>query len=325
MVEAAAWPRGGWGMRRALTRVLGAPAPARVLKRAMDPYALRVVCYHSVADHHPFLPRHLYVTPAGFRAQMAHLARVFNVVALSRLEEVRERRVRHPLAVTFDDGLADGHDAALPILAELGLPATFYLSAQPYAPRPEPLWTHTVYQLAAALGARAVAAALDVPSAADASDATALVRALRPYAADPALHRRLARLRAEHVAGDGEPRYLDAEMVGRMRAAGMEIGAHGHTHHDLSRCADLEVECERARAIVEGVAGTEVHTFAYPFGDPDSFDARTQAHVRRVFAAACTTLPRVNPRAALGAGLIHRVCAYEMPAEKLTLKLLLGI
>ena len=77
------------------------------------------------------------LAPEDFTYQLAFLRRKnFHFVTLDEyvrraVDEDRgpERRV----AVTFDDGWRDNHTYALPVLAELGIPATFFVVSGPMA------------------------------------------------------------------------------------------------------------------------------------------------------------------------------------------------
>src|SRR6185295_12429728 len=67
---------------------------------------------------------------AGFRRQMQVLARAFAVLPLI---EAVERMLAGTLpsravCITFDDGYADNAEVAAPILADFGLPATFFIA-----------------------------------------------------------------------------------------------------------------------------------------------------------------------------------------------------
>jgi peptidoglycan/xylan/chitin deacetylase (PgdA/CDA1 family) len=66
-----------------------------------------------------------------FRGQMELLAREFRPINLDAVaESIRAGRELPPrsVVVTFDDGYADNHEVAMPILNEIGVPATFYLT-----------------------------------------------------------------------------------------------------------------------------------------------------------------------------------------------------
>ena len=67
----------------------------------------------------------------AFRLQMAFVRRAYRVVALDELVEAIRRDGALPpgaIAVTFDDGYADNHTLAAPILRALGVPATVYVA-----------------------------------------------------------------------------------------------------------------------------------------------------------------------------------------------------
>lgn len=85
-----------------------------------------VLIYHrvtSLADD----PQQLAVSPENFRAQMRHLKERY---PLARFESDWTKLGRPAVAVTFDDGYADNALEALPILEEVGVPATFFVSTE---------------------------------------------------------------------------------------------------------------------------------------------------------------------------------------------------
>jgi peptidoglycan/xylan/chitin deacetylase (PgdA/CDA1 family) len=88
----------------------------------------RVLYYHRIDDEW----HRSCVAPAAFRAQMTHLREHgYRVVPLAELRAalaVREPIAPRTVAITFDDGYADNHTHALPVLAELGLPATVFVT-----------------------------------------------------------------------------------------------------------------------------------------------------------------------------------------------------
>ena len=67
----------------------------------------------------------------AFREQMQVLARHYRPVSLDQVANFAHGGERIPdraVVVTFDDGYADNYEVAAPILEEIGIPATFYIT-----------------------------------------------------------------------------------------------------------------------------------------------------------------------------------------------------
>jgi len=89
-----------------------------------------IVLYHRVADVKDD-PHQLCVSLENFREQIKFLKDNFRVIPLVQLVmEVRTKKLKNKtVAITFDDGYADNLHSALPILQELNVPATIFLTA----------------------------------------------------------------------------------------------------------------------------------------------------------------------------------------------------
>jgi peptidoglycan/xylan/chitin deacetylase (PgdA/CDA1 family) len=109
--------------RRRLTRV--AESGARRVLPAPDQAGRRLVlCYHSVEPE----PSYLGLTPELFDGHLAWLQEHCQVVSLGELL-ARPRRSGGPyVAITFDDGYADNHTHALPLLRARGMTASFFVA-----------------------------------------------------------------------------------------------------------------------------------------------------------------------------------------------------
>jgi peptidoglycan/xylan/chitin deacetylase (PgdA/CDA1 family) len=121
-------PRGSlyYASAHRLHRIQAARARRRGY-RSTDPWSsgVRVLCYHRVSTDHD----ELSVTPTAFRAQMELTLRagakpVTLDAAVDRLDEGAPGR---HVCVTFDDGYHDNLDNAIPVLRELGIPATIFV------------------------------------------------------------------------------------------------------------------------------------------------------------------------------------------------------
>jgi peptidoglycan/xylan/chitin deacetylase (PgdA/CDA1 family) len=109
--------------RRRLTRV--AQSGARRVLPPPDLASRRVVlCYHSVDPR----PSYLGLTPALFDEHLAWLEEHCQVVSLDELVAGPRRKGGPYVAITFDDGYADNHTHALPLLRARGMTATFFVA-----------------------------------------------------------------------------------------------------------------------------------------------------------------------------------------------------
>ena len=116
--------------RRVLRTALGAglTAALRVTGADRAQAGARVLYYHRIDDE---LHRSC-VTRRAFREQMQYLRnssyRIVPLGTLMRAFEAGEEFAPRTVAVTFDDGFADNYENAFPVLAELGIPATIFVT-----------------------------------------------------------------------------------------------------------------------------------------------------------------------------------------------------
>ncbi len=98
------------------------------------PTGVAILMYHSVMDEPEAEANTLggiIHSTTNFQAQMELIARQFNPVTIQDvLEFVRGERdlPARPVVITFDDGYSDNYQIASPILKQIGVPATFYIT-----------------------------------------------------------------------------------------------------------------------------------------------------------------------------------------------------
>lgn len=276
--------------------------PLRALAGRFSPAGskarLSILIYHRVLVRPDAL---LSAEPDAhaFRWQLQVLASLFNVLPLS---EAVERLAKGTLparaaCITFDDGYADNATVALPILQELGLPATFFiatgyldgglmfndqiLETMRRVPEGTIEWPELGFE------PRLIRGDQDRKQI-----ATELIQGLKHLEPDE------RQTRAQAIA-ERSPTPLPTdvmmtrEQVKELAAAGMTIGAHTHRHPILARTPDAQARAEIAggREALEQLLGEPVRLFAYPNGKPgQDYDHRHVVMVREAgFAAAVST------------------------------------
>jgi peptidoglycan/xylan/chitin deacetylase (PgdA/CDA1 family) len=87
--------------------------------------------YHEITTE-PLLPGYLAVAPESFAQQLGYLAgggfTSLRAADIARLRQHGRPLPPRPVLLTFDDGFADVHNTALPLLASHGITATLYVT-----------------------------------------------------------------------------------------------------------------------------------------------------------------------------------------------------
>ena len=267
----------------------------------MTPYLigrrLSVLIYHRVlAKHDPLRPGE----PTGeeFEARMRWVAANFHVLPLvEAVRALREERLpKRSLCITFDDGYADNHDIALPILRALRLPATFFV-ATGYLDG-GCMFNDVVIEALRNAGESLDLSDLDLGCHAIGSDADrcrAIGEILPRLKYRPVKERDRIAAEIASRCGRGKPPtpMMTSSQVQSLHSAGMTVGAHTVNHPILAEIPlhEAREEISQGRARLEQILGASVGLFAYPNGKPQK-DYR-RAHVDLVrelgFAAAVTT------------------------------------
>lgn len=99
----------------------------------------------------------------------------------------------------------------------------------------------------------------------------------------------------DQAQGSEMHRLLSAEQVRHWATQGIEFGAHGRTHSDLTTLASgaAEKEITGSKEDLECLLGTEICSFAYPYG---SYNAAVQQIVRDAGLVSFTVEEGLNYR-----------------------------
>ena len=134
------WPYRRWAFKQAAAR---------------GQIPISILFYHRVAD---YSPNDWTISNERFKRQVRWLQRNFDLISLEEAQRrLRERASARPaVCLTFDDGYADNCTHALPLLADAGIPCTYFVSSrfvQDQRPFPhdvirnQPLAPNTIDQL----------------------------------------------------------------------------------------------------------------------------------------------------------------------------------
>lgn len=266
--------------------------PINRLINCIDPPVI-VLLYHRVTTL-PSDPEMLAVAPDIFREQMRHLKDTFPII---RFEEDWAKIAKPAVCVTFDDGYADNALEALPILEEVGVPATFFVSTGTIGTAEE-FWWHELERLILdnkslppsvtlnvdrgkrtwAIGSvsqrqkffREVVQLMTNVDTVNRNNLLTQIRAVSGINTEPAgnTHRSMS---------IGELRLLASSRWAT-------IGTHTVTHTQLSSLtADAQrVELETSKRELEDWLGMEIKVFSYPYGRRYHYTKESVALCREV-------------------------------------------
>lgn len=270
-----------------------------------------VLLYHRVF-HTLNDPQLLCVSPANFNAQMALVKERFRVLSVEEFEYYllgRRRFPKNSVFITFDDGYADNHYEARPILESHGLQALFYI-ASGYIGSGREYWWDELERL--------LLLPIELPQEVNVSFGKSALewkvapspevrrtryeqllvqlRAMDPEQRD----RSLAQLRhAIEGAAAARAAYLPmdhGELNAFATSSAVVLGAHTVGHPSLGM---IEEESQVAEIVgskrdLEEWTGRPITRFAYPFGTPADHSAATQRIVRQAgFAHAAANHPGI--------------------------------
>ena len=238
----------------------------------------KVLLYHACEPIESDFIRGLgsNTTPHAFAGQLDFLRKRYQVIPLALLEDgpIPDRAV----VITFDDGYRSVYEAAYPLLAERGMPATVYLVTA-VVDNPVLVWVnalnwlmHRHPEICGPIAHRHLRIPIPFRTARE-----HVLHAQAHYHA-PSIEAALAEMWRESgmdpTAFAAEAGlYLTSAQIHELMAKGWSFGSHT-AHHPNLRCIDgpqRRTELETALEFIADVGGRP--SLAYPFGE---FDADTR-------------------------------------------------
>ena len=260
---------------------------------------LAILTYHRVlSEPDPFFDD---ITADMFRIHATALSKTFNVLRLD--EAVRMMRSNilpsRAVVITFDDGYADNFEIALPILVELGIPATIFI-ATGFIDQGI-MWNDVI---------RCACKNADDGRIRDYAERNGLQQPLSRIASLrlAIMRRELSKLKylpleerrreADEFASrlgqsESDNLMMTWNQVAELPPLNIEVGAHTVNHPILTSASPSQAwyEISESRRVLQEATKQEITSFAYPNGNPlTDYD---QTHIRLLqesgFNAAVST------------------------------------
>ena len=232
--------------------------------------------------------------------------------------------------ITFDDGYADNHDVALPILQAHGLSSTFFIATN-YLDGGR-MWNDSVIEAIrlCKLPHIDLGDLGHYPLGSIAQRQLALNSLISRIKYLPQTERlvKCAEIVQQTQTTPSDRLMMTSNQVKTMRTAGMQIGAHTHSHPILTRLtqAQAQLEISGGKRFLENLLGERVGLFAYPNGKPgEDYAAKDVEIVKSLgFDAAVTTQWGVT-RAGDDMFQMRRFTPWDHSRTRFGLRLLLNL
>jgi peptidoglycan/xylan/chitin deacetylase (PgdA/CDA1 family) len=266
-----------------------------------------IFAYHGFRADISFIE--MFMPPDIFREQVAYLSRVVKVVSLGEYVRSRQSNTRPEgdlVMITVDDGYADNHAVMLPLVRQLGVPMTVFLTTDCVSFGSP---TNVVAFMLAVECSRVPVLELPGFGLAPMPISTPGDRERAIVTLDQ-LGKALARHEQDHLVArvfeacgttpeeSGATRLmLTWDQVREMHRSGIEFGGHSRTHAVLSRLSDEQVarEINGSLEVVSREVGAPIDLFAYPYGGADEVGPRVIRICGASQARAAVTLINESP------------------------------
>ena len=304
------------GKKEMIGQVLYRIGALRIISsaRAMVIRHLPILAYHRILncldeDLFKFDPELVSARGDQFRWQMNYIKKRFSPIKFQDLVLAIETGAvlpKHPIIITFDDGFDDNYRVAYPILHDLGIPATIFLSTG-YIGKNNTFWFDwLVYMICTTSKTELELTGVGhIVLKNGLKERRAICKELLKWAKRiPEVNRRQLIVDVEKQVdmcqpkeGFTESRPLTWEQVKEMAENGIEFGSHTVNHPILANLdeEDLKHELTQSKTTIEHKIGQEVNVLAYPVGGYIAFNKHVQVVAKKSgYKLACSYLPGTN-------------------------------
>ncbi len=295
--------------KKYLFALLNGISPPKTINKLIFRNRLLILMYHTVSLV-PFNFQDWCVVDAAiFKKQLQYLSKHFDLLHLhDAVEKFEKGNLQRPTAViTFDDGYQSNYDIAFPILRELNIPATIFLTTG-LIDTDDTLWLGRINTALANTPLKnLVWKSSDFKLETPEEKAVASKRIQHfikelPYGTAQEQVKQLATRLGDDpacpISEDSPFRMLNAGSIKKMQESDLIVfGAHTHSHPILSSLSkeDQQSQIDMSLDRVKDLTGNACTLFAYPNGRQQDYNKETLDIMRRCNVEfAVTTIEEIN-------------------------------
>jgi peptidoglycan/xylan/chitin deacetylase (PgdA/CDA1 family) len=237
----------------------------------------RIILYHGICvnDHTRF--NNIFLPLDTFREHIQFYKEHFNIISLDDYYQQRFREDRFNICISFDDGYANNYKYVLPLLEELEVPASFFITAirdcgydilwndfigiiSKYGPE-ELVFENEVFRKKRFSRYVSTKNNIDLKEMLRSGGfniKAAMMESLYP----------LVPFRKNKSEEDYWLQMTEKEISDLSSSRWATVGCHGFYHNDLSKIDidDAELEMIRSKKYLEKIIGKEIKAMAFPYG-----------------------------------------------------------
>lgn len=270
----------------------------------------------------------MYVTPSTLNMHLEELAKFVTFIGIEDwLNLSANKQLKDTLycVITFDDGWADNHEFAFPLLTQHKVPATIFLATD-YIESNTTFWPERLYDLLNQLKENdkpkllsglndffeSLGESLNLSrlQSGDADYVASLIDCAKVLT-DDEINANLKQIETTlPTLTDARPAMLNWQQVAEMKENGFEIGGHTRSHlrlNDKAATERIEHEVKGCSEDIKNKLNEAPTLFCYPNGDTSE---EAISIVENTFKAAVTTKSGINTPDAK-AFLLKRIGAHE--------------
>lgn len=301
-----------------------------------------ILAYHRVMDlppDYPFDSDLISATVEEFEFQMRYLKKYYDPISMKELIELmqgKDIKKKHPVMVTFDDGFLDNYSNAFPILKELDIPATFFVTTD-FIDHQDILWYEKLAYFIKKTSLpnftiERLSLRLEITSYQGSRQHiyTQVVEQLKQLNNDVRekilleLFQQEPKVLEYMFADKALSMPMSWDQIREMQQSGMDVGSHSLSHPVLSNIdlTTLRHELSQSKQRLEKELGVPIRSIAYPVGQTESISETVERETRKAgYEIGFSYIDEVNRSNLFSVSRIH--IEYGMPRSFFICKLML--